>query len=162
MYPLFVRTVGKFFDMPAARAAIEKVVQPGVNVALNTLGKAEWYKVTKTFFETNSASIVTALTSVAFATDVVSILKDSAKTSEDEQDLAEIAKIVGKTAPMVSSKSSSGCQLDPVAAVSEINQKRAEVRELANIFGITERDAVKAAELFSRMSNNHALFMSII
>lgn len=151
MFPLFVRSVGRFFNVAPARAAIEKFVQPRVNTSLATLGQAEWVKTVSTFFKENSASIVTMLASLGAAVEVTEYLQDNAKSPEDKAELEMIRKIAtpvdfGSSHNTLPAKAGK-CQTDPQAYAFEATEHRDKFAEFAALMGLPTEGAKRWVDL---------------
>lgn len=126
MFPLVIKQIGKFFNMPAAKAAIESKIQPAIASSLSSMSKPQWVQTVGEYLKQNTGSVVTVISSLSLVTDVVQLLSEDA-SKDDAPELEEIRKLVGNgpTAPIKVGSCSTNTEL----LTSKVRDARARIDE---------------------------------
>lgn len=158
MFPLFVKNVGKFFNLPAARAAIEQKIQPAIAASLSSMSKPQWVQAVGEYLKQNTTSVVTILSSLGLVTDVIQLLSEDAN-KEDAQELEEIKKLVS-TNPAAPVKIGQ-CSTNPELLIGKVKDSRSRVDFAASALGMTRKEFCEWYPTFAQISPEDILLAGI-
>lgn len=158
MFPLFVKNVGKFFNLPAARAAIEQKIQPAIATSLSSMTKPQWVQSVGEYLKQNTTSVVTLISSLSLVTDVVQLLGEDAN-KDDAAELEEIKKLVG-TSGSVPVKVGQ-CSTNPELLTQKIHDARRRVDISASALGMTRKEFCEWFPTFAMISPEDITLASI-
>lgn len=158
MFPLVLTKIGRFFNLPAARAAIESKIQPAIQSSLSAMTKPQWVQTVSDYLRQNSTSVVTVLSSLSLVTDVVQILSEDAKP-EDAVELDEIRKLVGQSASAPIKVGS--CTANPELLAEKVKKARDMIDEARAPLMMTRKEFIAWYPVFAQIAPEDVVLAGI-